>query len=207
VEALNAEQVVARMAGAVRTGASPMELQRAADDVNALFAAHYERIYALCLRLMRDPERAREMTQEALLAAYQNLPRFRGDAKFSTWLFRIARNKCFRALRARRELLAEDGVIDPTDPSVTVLTRLRREEKEELLRQASVAVLEPLEQEAVYLRYTERLSIDRITALLDLQTASGSRGLLQRCRRKLGRELRRRLEEMGHGSSFIRGTW
>ena len=59
------------------------------------------------------------------------------------------------------------------------------------------------EQEAVYLRYVEGMPQDAITEMLGLE-GSGARGLLQRCRRKLGRELRDQLEQMGHGTSFIR---
>jgi RNA polymerase sigma factor (sigma-70 family) len=86
-----------------------------------------------------------------------------------------------------------------------VLSRLRERERRELLRVAAAAVLDPREQEAVQLRYVDGLSQDSITALLGLE-GSGARGLLQRCRRKLGQELRRRLDAMGHGPSFVRKT-
>lgn len=188
-------------------GGTEGEVREATAALDDLFAANHRRVYALCLRLTGNPERARELAQDAVLAAWEQLPGFRGDASFSTWLLRIAKYKCFHALRHREELLSEDGVIEQADPAATVLVRLRRKEKERLLREASVAVLDPQEQEAVYLRYTERLPIARIDALLHLETASGARGLLQRCRQKLGRELRRRLAEMGQGSSFMRGTW
>lgn len=198
---------ISRLAGVLRSGPGSADFDRAVDEVNALFSANHDRVYALCLKLVGHPQRARELTQDAMLAAYEQLPKFRGEAKFSTWLLRIARYKCFHALRERRDLLSEDGVLEGVDPARTVLAALRRQEKEELLRQAATAVLDPLEQEAVYLRYVEQLPRERIEALLHLDNKTGARGLLQRCRRKLGRELRRRLEELGHGSSFVRGTW
>ena len=142
-----------------------------------------------------------------MLAAWEQLPSYRGEASFRTWLLRIARHRCFRSLRRQRDLLTEDGVLEASDASATVYTQLRRHEKEELLRQASLAALDPTEQEAVYLRYAENLSVEAITDVLGLDAASGARGLLQRCKRKLAHELRERLAAMGQGSSFARGTW
>lgn len=175
-------------------------------EVDELFAAHRDRVYALCLRYVGNPEHAMDLAQDTLLTAYQKLATFRGDASFLTWLLRIAKYKCMNAIRKHGEQLTEDGVLLLEDPTSSALVRLRRQEREELLLAAAEAVLDPVEQEAVYLRYTENLPIDRITDLLEIDVASGARAVLQRCKRKLGREIRRRLEEMGHGSSFVRGT-
>jgi RNA polymerase sigma-70 factor (ECF subfamily) len=140
------------------------------------------------------------------MTAWVKLPEFRGDSSFGTWLYGISRNLCFRAMRKRGEnLLAADGVVEEADPRASALSTLRRREREDLLRRASL-VLQPLEQEAVHLRYVEHLPQDRITEVLGLESASGARGLLQRCRRKLGREMNRLLGELGHGTSFIRSS-
>lgn len=174
--------------------------------LDRLFAVHADAVRATCRALVRDPALAEELAQEALLVAWQKLPEFRGDAAFGTWLYGIARNVCRNALRRRRDALTEDGVLDPDDPQATVLSRMQREERELLLRDAAAAVLSPEEQEAVHLRYVEQLPQEAITDLLGIVEASGARGVLQRCRRKLERELRRRLDALGHGSSFARGT-
>lgn len=181
----------------------PLDLH---DALNRLFSAHTEAVRATCRAMVRDGALADELAQEALLVAWQKLPEFRGDAAFGTWLYAIARNVCRNALRRRRDALTEDGVLDPDDPTATALSRMQREEREALLRDAAAAVLSPEEQEAVHLRYVEQVSQDAITDLLGVTDASGARGLLQRCRRKLERELRRRLEALGHGTSFARGT-
>jgi RNA polymerase sigma-70 factor (ECF subfamily) len=181
------------------------EVAAAAAELDALFAAHHERLVAACQRMVGDPERARELAQEAMLVAYSKLGEFRGDAAFYTWLYGIARNLCFRAVAKKRDLLADDGVLEAEDPHTGVVASLRRAEREALVR-AAAETLTPLEQEAVYLRYVEQLPQERITEILGLDASSGARGLLQRCRRKLGRELSRLLGEMGHGTSFIRTT-
>jgi RNA polymerase sigma-70 factor, ECF subfamily len=173
-------------------------------DVDALFAANQDRVYALCLRFTGSPEQARDLAQDSLLRAYQKLPEFRGEARFSTWLLAIARYECLNALRKRGEELTADGVIEAAEPSASALGQLRRHERESLLREAAAAVLDPIEQEAVHLRYVEHVPVEQITALLGLDTQSGARGLLQACKRKLSRELKGRLAALGHGTSLLR---
>lgn len=187
-------------------GAHQADRQRVADEVDALFASVQDRAYYVCHRWVRDPQRARELAQETMLIAWQKIPELRGDTPFQAWIYGIARNLSRRAAARRRDLLSHDGVLDGTDASPPVLRQMRRQEREALLVEASAAVLDPLEQEAVYLRYVEQLPQDTITEVLGLTgpgQESGARGILQRCRRKLGRELRRRLDELGHGSSFF----
>lgn len=174
-------------------------------ELEALLAAERPRLYATCLRLTGRAELAEEMAQEALLIAWRKLPEFRGESRLSTWLHGIARLCCANAARRKGEVLVEDGLLEPTDPAVQALGLLQREERERLIVEAT-ANLSPLEQEAVYLRYVDGVPQDQITVILGLESASGARGLLQTCRRKLERALRDRLVELGQGSSFFRGT-
>lgn len=58
----------------------------------------------------------------------------------------------------------------------------------------------------MHLRYVEEVGLDEITLLLGLTEASGARGVLQRCKRKLARELGRRLQELGQGPSLVLGS-
>jgi len=175
-------------------------------DLSQLFAEHTSRVYAVCYRYVGQPERAAELAQDTLLTAWRDLARFRGESTLWTWLYGIARHHCLNAIRRRKDLLTDDGVIEAGSEEASVLAKLRRSEREELLRQAAAASLDEQEQEAIYLRYVERLPQDEITRLLELDSSSGARGLLQRCRRKLARELRRRLAAVGHGTSFIRDS-
>lgn len=202
----DAAEVAARLATLADGSAAPGSVEGLMADVDALLVGQQDRVYAMCMRFVGNPEHAAELAQDVMLRAYQKLPGFRGDSRFSTWILSITRYECLNALRKRGDHLTDDGVIEPTDPQRSVLSSLRTREREELLRGAARAVLDPIEQEAVTLRYTEHLPLDEITRTLGLTDASGARGLLQRCKRKLQRELRRRLAELGHGSSFIRGS-
>jgi len=58
-------------------------------------------IYNLTLRMLQNPEEAAEITQEVFFSAYKNIKRFRLEARFATWLYRIAANHCISRLRQR----------------------------------------------------------------------------------------------------------
>ena len=59
-------------------------------------------LYRFVVRYLGDPEEARDICQEAFLKAYTNLDRFRGQAKFSSWLFQIALNQCRTQFRRKK---------------------------------------------------------------------------------------------------------
>ncbi len=155
-------------------------------DVADLFARYQGRVYLWCVRHVRDHERALDLAQETLLAAYRDLGTFEGRARFSSWLFAIARNRCLSQLR--RPALMTDEHADP-DAVMDDGIGPDRELEERLDEEASLALirrtLEPVEQEAIWLRCFERVAVDDITVILKIGSASGARGVLQSARRKL----------------------
>lgn len=80
-------------------------VRRAQDgDTNAFEALYREgvgRIHALCLRMVSDEARARELTQEVFVRAWRKLPSFRGEGSFHGWLHRLAVNVVYHALRGQ----------------------------------------------------------------------------------------------------------
>lgn len=79
-----------------------------------LYDAHVERVYRLAHRLAGDDDRARDITQDTFIRAFERLHEFRGDARFSTWLHAIALSIALNALRKvkrmRREVDLEEGM-------------------------------------------------------------------------------------------------
>jgi len=163
---------------------------------SALLARHRGRVYAWAIRMLRDHDDALDVAQVVLLKAWKGLPGFDGRSRFSSWLFALTRNECLTALRPR--LLKRDETVDPhaflvddTDPG----RMLEDEEEERAMTALLRETLNPVEQQAIWLRCFERLPVDEVTRLLGLTQASGARGVLQSAREKLRRALARRAQE------------
>lgn len=85
-------------------------LQARAGDSNAfdeLFTRHRRYVYNICHRMLGNAEDAVDATQAAFIAAFKGLARFRGEAAFRTWMYRIAINECNAILR-RKHRTRED---------------------------------------------------------------------------------------------------
>lgn len=68
---------------------------------------HAKYVYNLALRVVQNPQEAEDLAQEAFLRAWRGLPAFRGQSKFSTWLYRIVTNLCYNHLpHIKRELVS-----------------------------------------------------------------------------------------------------
>lgn len=80
-----------------------------------LVLKYQHKIVNLVMRYVRDPDQALDITQDAFLKAYRALPRFRGDAAFYTWMYRIAVNtaKNYLAAQRRRPMDIELDMQDP----------------------------------------------------------------------------------------------
>jgi RNA polymerase sigma-70 factor (ECF subfamily) len=152
----------------------------------ALFSRYHDRLYAWCYRHLGDRDRAMDLAQESMLAAWRALPSFEGRSKFSSWLFAIARFRCVSALRRPRLVLDQEQDADALPhPGGDPVDALIESEDEERAIALFRGVLDPDEQTALWLRCYERMPVDEITRVLKLDSRSGARGLLQTARRKL----------------------
>jgi RNA polymerase sigma-70 factor (ECF subfamily) len=138
---------------------------------------HKRAVFGLCVRLLRDPEDARDAAQEAFARAFAALASYDPAQPFAPWVLRIARNHCLDVLR-RRLPAAQQVELDAA--SETGATReladpeakrgddaLERRELADALEQA-VANLPPRYREVVQLFHVEHLSYRDIAAVLDV---------------------------------------
>ena len=78
-----------------------------------IYRLHSRRVYALCLRLARDPVEAEDLTQEAFLQLFRKIHTFRGESAFSSWLYRLTANVAFMSFRKKK--LATDSLESPME--------------------------------------------------------------------------------------------
>lgn len=148
-------------------------------DADRLVAEYQGRIYSFASRMCRSAEDARDVLQETFLAAVRALPAFRGDAKVSTWLFRIAANAC-RKMRRRGKheparLLSLDDVmpapgawpLEIADAAEGPEAVALRHEVQRAL-DASIADLPPAYRAVLILRDLEGLSTEEVAEILGL---------------------------------------
>lgn len=126
-------------------------------------------VFAFCFHFVRNREVAWDLSQEAFIKSYKALKRFRGDAKFKTWLMRITANHCKDWLKKRKlKTVPFDDVVQHTTPSSTAGPR-KSLEHSELGRaiEAAVAQLNPKHQLAFVLREYEGLSYNEMSEIME----------------------------------------
>ncbi len=139
------------------------------DAFNALVLAYQGQVYNLCLRMLGSQQAAEDAAQEAFIAAYRAVPRFRGG-RFRAWLLRIAANACYDELRRRRARpqVPLEAPADDERPSAELPASdeplEQRAERLELARclQEGLASLPPDQRLAVILRDVQGLAYEEV---------------------------------------------
>jgi RNA polymerase sigma-70 factor (ECF subfamily) len=165
-----------------------------------LVRCHADRVYAVARRLGLPSDAAEEITQETFLRAWRGVGSFRGDARFFTWLYRIAVNEARRRLeretaRTLVRSLDDDVAVEPRDVREEPYARVAQAELRQALAAAVLAL--PLKYRApLILRDVEGLSTADAAAILGVGEAA-LKSRLHRARAavrsalqdRLGREL------------------
>ncbi len=164
-----------------------------------LMRRYNQRLFRVARGILTDDAEAEDVTQEAYVRAFRELAAFRGEARFSTWLTRIACHEALARAKKRRRLVPIDGGEPPEPPAATFSPERELENRElhAVLRDAVEILPDPLR--AVFcLREIEGLSTEQTADLLGL-TVENVRVRLHRAKRSLrqglderiGREVRR----------------
>ena len=148
------------------------------DAFEALVAAYEKNVFNVALQMTGNREDAQDMTQEAFLKAYSSLSSFRGDSKFSSWLYRIVSNVCldFKRRQGRRpssSLTVEDDdgenvQLDIADESQSPEALLERKMTREAVR-AGLQQLPDEQRQILLLREIQGLSYEEIAEAMDLE--------------------------------------
>ena len=156
--------------------------------INELFGRHHARVAAWCYRMMGDRESAADLAQEIFLKAFRHLHSFRGDSKFTTWLYTVTRNHCTNELKARMTQPGEAGeteLLQLPDTAELADAAIARRRSEELMRKLMLETLDETELRVMTLHYADELPLDAITRLMTLTNASGAKAYIVSARRKL----------------------
>ncbi|WP_277403076.1 RNA polymerase sigma factor [Burkholderia sp. Ac-20365] len=159
--------------------------------VRTLVARKLPRLLALATRMLGDRMEAEDVAQEAFMRIWKQAPRWReGEARFDTWLHRVALNLCYDRLRGHREEPADelpDVLPDDADPAATPDAQLEAQSRDARVR-AALAALPARQREALVLNYYQELSNIEAAALMGI-TVDALESLLARARRNLRAQL------------------
>nr|WP_179401498.1 RNA polymerase sigma factor [Burkholderia guangdongensis] len=161
--------------------------RREASAIRALIARKLPRLLALATRMLGDRMEAEDVAQEAFMRIWRQAPHWKtGDAKFDTWLHRVALNLCYDRLRGHREEPAET-LPDAPDPAAAPDARLDARARDERVR-AALAALPARQREALVLTYYQELSNIDAAGLMGI-SVDALESLLARARRTLRAQL------------------
>lgn len=168
-------------------------------DANA-FAVLVDRykdlVYTLALRMMKNKEEAEEVAQDTFIKTYKSLNKFKGDSKFSTWIYRVAYNTCLDRLKKNKRQQSTVTIDEYTEHQVktidNALDKIEAQERQEAIQQC-LELLPNDDSFLLTLYYFEELSLEEIAKIVGLKP-NNVKVKLFRSRKKLATILKQHLD-------------
>lgn len=164
------------------------------DAFESLMSAYERKVYALCLRMMGNRQDGEDAAQEAMVRIWQKLPQYRGEAAFSTWVYRVTASACTDAIRKRSlraqpslEAMREEG-FEPQDGAPTPQQAVESAERREAMQRAIDGVPEQM-RSVFLLRDVHGLSVEETARALNVSSGT-VKSRLSRAREKIAAALR-----------------
>lgn len=157
------------------------------DAFNELMDAHEDRVFAICLRMMRDREAALDATQDTFLTVFRKADRFKAKAAFSTWLYRVAVNTCYDHLRRKKRKQAGQ-LPESYDPEDVAAGDAFEAADVRPSIETALADLSDEFRSAVVLVDLQGLSVEQAADILEVPTGT-VKSRLFRARKQLARKL------------------
>lgn len=136
-----------------------------------LIQRYQDKVYNLAARMINNREDARDLAQETFIQIYKSLQHFRGDCNFSTWLYRVASNKCLDFLRRKRP----EQVCHPAFEKDELIADSRAGPEEQLIKEEEAYIIRKVlanlprnYRMVLVLHHYQLLSYKEIARILDL---------------------------------------
>ncbi|HLV40416.1 MAG TPA: RNA polymerase sigma factor [Xanthomarina sp.] len=153
-------------------------------------------VFTLALRMLKNREEAEEVSQDTFIKIFKSLKKFKGDSKFSTWIYKVTYNTCLDRLKKNKRQQQVDSIDEFTEKHVyTIDNALENMVEAERLQaiQECISLLPSEDGFLVTLYYFEEQSLTEISQIIGI-TANHVKVKLFRSRQKLARILKDRLE-------------
>ncbi|MCF2874189.1 MULTISPECIES: RNA polymerase sigma factor [unclassified Tenacibaculum] len=144
-------------------------------------------IFTLALKMLKSREEAEEISQDTFIKAFKNLDRFKGEAKFSTWLYKIGYRACLDNLKKNKTKYNTDTIDEITINKIKstegILEGIERKERAEIINTCIMSLPED-ERSILWMFYFEELSLKEIIELTEF-SESNVKVKLHRARKRL----------------------
>lgn len=144
-------------------------------------------VYTLAVRMIKNREEAEEVAQDTFIKVFKSLDRFKGDSKFSTWIYRVTYNTCLDNIKKNKKHLNDVAIDEFTfnklDTIDNALDHLMKQERSQLVKQC----IEKLPEDSsalITLFYFEEMSLEEISKIINVETNT-VKVKLYRARKKL----------------------
>jgi len=153
-------------------------------------------VFTLALRMLKHREEAEEVAQDTFIKVFKSLDKFKGDSKFSTWIYKVTYNTCLDRIKKNKKHLNDVAIDEFTfnklDTIDNALENLIAEEKHMLIKNC-INKLPEDSSALLTLFYFEELSLDEISKIINIE-ANTVKVKLFRARKKLAVILEKYLE-------------
>lgn len=152
-----------------------------------LVDAYKNMVFSLAFKMTKNREEAEEVSQDTFIKAFKNLHKFKGDSKFSTWLYRIAYHACLDAIKKNKNHNNSSEINDITFNQIKavdhILEGIERKERAKIMDSCLLKLSEE-ERAIVWMFYYDELSLKEIIEVTSLSEAN-LKVKLHRARKKL----------------------
>lgn len=153
-------------------------------------------VFTLALRMVKDREEAEEVSQDTFIKVFQKLDKFKGESKFSTWIYKVTYNTCLDRIKTYKKKYNTVGIDEFTEHHVkttgTAFDTLVAQEQTEHIKKC-MNLLPSEDSFLLSLFYFEEQSLDEIAKVIGI-TANNVKVKLYRSRKKLASILKDNLE-------------
>ncbi|WP_255326687.1 RNA polymerase sigma factor [Tenacibaculum sp. 47A_GOM-205m] len=144
-------------------------------------------VFSLALKMVKSREEAEEISQDTFIKAYKNLSKFKGESKFSTWLYKITYRTCLDSLKKNKERYNTDTIDEVTINRIksadSILEGIERKERAQVINSCLLNLPEE-ERTILWVFYFEELSLKEIIEITNLSEAN-AKVKLHRARKML----------------------
>ncbi|TVZ59060.1 RNA polymerase sigma-70 factor (ECF subfamily) [Flavobacteriaceae bacterium MAR_2010_105] len=153
-------------------------------------------VFTLALRMMKHREEAEEVAQDTFIKVFKSLNKFKGDSKFSTWIYKVAYNSCLDKIKGNKRKYNEVEINNHTSNYIKTSNNAFDDLVEEERKQAIQECLNQLPSDDSFLLtlfFFEEQSLEEISSIIGL-TSNNVKVKLFRARKKLAGILKERIE-------------